>query len=124
MFRSKLTRVAAVLSVAFVAAAGGVARQALAGAEEKPVTPDLKALANGKGGTTLVDATLKWVEDAKGKPALHVRPKKGGAVILLDGIEFTNGVIEFDVLGQSSPPQSNFLGFAFRAVDATTHDAV
>jgi hypothetical protein len=33
-------------------------------------------------------------------------------------------VIEFDVLGQSGPPQSNFLGVAFRVVDATTHDAV
>src|SRR5262249_38928647 len=89
----------------------------------KSVTPDLKALADGKGGTVPADATLKWVEDAKGKRALKVQPKKGDAVILLDAIEFTNGVIEFDALGQSGPPGSNFLGIAFR-VDAKTHDTV
>jgi hypothetical protein len=93
-------------------------------AQEKTVTPDLKALADGKWGTIPPDATLKWVEDAKGKPALKVQSKKDDTVILLDGIEFTNGVIEFDALGQSGPPGSNFLGFAFRVVDAKTHDAV
>jgi hypothetical protein len=93
-------------------------------AEEKTVTPDLKALADGKGGTVPADTTLKWVKDAKGRAALKVQPKKGDAVILLDGIQFTNGVIEFDALGQSGPPGSNFLGVAFRVVDAKTHDAV
>jgi hypothetical protein len=96
----------------------------LAMAQEKPIIPDLKALAEGKGGTILVDATLKWVEDAKGKPAIRVQPNKDGTIVLLDRIEFTNGVIEFDVLGQSAPFQSNFLGFAFRVVDARNHDAV
>src|SRR5262249_25691624 len=76
------------------------------------------------GGTIPADATLKWVEDAKGKPALKVQAKEDDMVILLDRIEFTNGVIEFDALGQSGPPGSNFLGFAFRVVDAKTHDAV
>src|SRR5262249_42867352 len=94
-------------------------------AQEKAVTPDLKALADGKGGTIPADATLKWVEDAKGKPALKIQSKKDDTVILLDRIEFTNGVIEFDALGQSGPPgRENFLGFAFRVVDAKTHDAV
>jgi hypothetical protein len=88
------------------------------------VTPDLKALADGKGGAIPADATLKWVENAKGKPALKVQSKKDDTVILLDRIEFTDGVIEFDALGQSSPIQSNFLGFAFRVLDAKTHDAV
>src|SRR5215470_17802291 len=36
-------------------------------AQEKAVTPDLKALADGKGGTIPAEATLKWVEDAKGR---------------------------------------------------------
>jgi hypothetical protein len=93
-------------------------------AQEKTTTPDLKALTDGKGGTIPADATLKWVEDAKGKPALKVRSNKDDTVILLDRIEFTNGVIEFDALGQSGPAGSNFLGFAFRVVDANTHDAV
>src|SRR5262245_20437848 len=93
-------------------------------AQEKAVTPDLKALANGKGGTIPAGATLKWVEDAKGKPALKVQSEKDDTVVRLDRIEFTNGVIEFDALGQSGPPQSNFLGVAFRVVDDETHDAV
>src|SRR5215831_5540955 len=93
-------------------------------AQKKTVTPDLKALADGRGGTIPADATLKWVEDAKGKPALKVQAKEDDMVILLDRIECTNGVIEFDALGQSGPPGSNFLGFAFRVVDAKTHDAV
>jgi hypothetical protein len=76
------------------------------------------------------DLSLTWVEDAKGKPALHVRPtkkefsEKDEWVVVLRGVEFTDGVIEFDVLGQSGPPQSNFLGIAFHYVDEETHDAV
>jgi len=96
----------------------------LATAQERTVTPDLKALADGKGGTVPADATLKWVADAKGKPALKVQSKRDDTVVLLDRIEFTNGVIEFDALGQSGPQGSNFLGVAFRVVDAATHDAV
>jgi hypothetical protein len=92
-------------------------------AQERTIRPDLKALADGKGGTIPTGATLKWVEDVKGKPALKIQAKEG-TVIPLDRIEFTNGVIEFDALGQSGPPQSNFLGFAFRLVDAKTHDEV
>ena len=93
-------------------------------AQEKTVTPDLKALAEGKGGAIPAEATLKWVEDAKGRPALRAQSRSDDTVVRLDGIEFTNGVIELDVLGQSAPPQSNFLGIAFRVVDAKTHDAV
>jgi hypothetical protein len=45
-------------------------------------------------------------------------------MIVLNDIDFRNGVIEFDALGQSEPPQSNFLGVAFRIVDEQIHDAV
>src|SRR5262249_28033140 len=65
-----------------------------------------------------------WVEDAKGKPALKVQSTTDDTIVRLDNIEFTNGVIEFDALGQSGPPQSNFLGIVVRVVDATTHDAI
>jgi hypothetical protein len=67
-------------------------------AQQKTIQPDLKALADGKGGTIPAEATLKWVDDAKGKPALKVQSNK---LIILDGIELMNGVIEFDALGQS-----------------------
>jgi hypothetical protein len=93
-------------------------------AQQKAIRPDLKALADGKTTTIPADVTLKWVEDARGIAALKVQSKKDDTVILLDRVEFTNGVIEFDALGKSEPPGSNFLGFAFRVVDAKTHDAV
>jgi len=93
-------------------------------AQERPILPDLKALASGTSGTIPAGATVKWVENTKGKPALHIQSTRDDTVIPLNGIQFTNGVIEFDALGQSAPPQSSFLGVAFRVVDAATHDAV
>lgn len=99
---------------------------------QKTITPDLKAIAEGKGATTSASAPLKfeWFDDATGKPALKVQPTKQAFavddkwVVLLKDIAFTNGIIEFDALGQSDPPQSNFLGVAFHAVDDLIHDAV
>jgi hypothetical protein len=93
-------------------------------AQDKTIVPDLKALANKEGGTIPAGATLTWVENVKGKPALRIQSKSDDTVIILGEIQFTNGVIEFDALGQSSPPQSSFLGFAFRTADARTHDAI
>lgn len=97
---------------------------------KKTITPDLKAVADGKGAKVPSGVSLKWVEDAKGKAALKVQPtkkefsEKDEWVVLLTDIEFTDGVIEFDALGQSEPPQSNFLGVAFRVADEKTHDAI
>lgn len=44
--------------------------------------------------------------------------------MLLPDIAFTDGVISFNMLGQSSPPQSNFLGVTFRALDSHAHEVV
>ena len=94
------------------------------------ITPDLKGIAEGKGAKVSASIHLEWIDNVKGKPALKVQPIKQEFsvedkwVVLLNDIEFTNGIIEFDALGQSDPPQSNFLGIAFHAVDDRTHDAV
>jgi hypothetical protein len=94
------------------------------------IAPDLKIIAEGKGVKLPAEVSVQWVEDAKGKPALLVKPTKKDFfvdddwVITLPGIEFTDGVIEFDALGQSDPPQSNFMGIGFRFVDEETHDAI
>jgi hypothetical protein len=101
-----------------------------ADAQQKTITPDLKAIADGKGAKIPDNVSLKWVEDARGKPALKIQAttkdfsEKEDWVIVLTGIAFTDGVIEFDALGKSDPPQSNFLGVAFRVVDEKTYDAV
>ena len=86
------------------------------------VTPDLKAVAAAKGSSG--NAVLEWVESAKGKPALKIQSKTDNAVVILQTPELADGVIEFDILGQSAPPQSCFIGMAFRVVDETTYDAV
>ena len=97
---------------------------------QKEIVLDLKAIADGAGVEIPAELSLKWVEDARGRPAWRVRPTKKAFfvedewIIVLTGVEFTDGVIEFDALGQSDPPQSNFLGVSFRFVDETTHDAV
>jgi hypothetical protein len=97
---------------------------------QKNIAPDLNAIADGKGVKIPANVSIKWVEDANGKPALKVQPTKKDFseedewVVVLIGIEFTDGVIEFDALGQSGPSQSNFLGVAFRVIDERTHDAV
>lgn len=40
------------------------------------------------------------------------------------GYQFSNGVIDIDLLGRSRPSGGSFLGVAFRIVDGQTHDAV
>jgi hypothetical protein len=101
----------------------------VARADEPPktITPDLKEVADGEGAKIPPGLSVGWVENVKGKPALKLQLTNrdlADGVLVLTGIEFTDGVIEFDALGQSGPPQSNFLGVAFRVVDEKTHDAV
>ena len=50
--------------------------------------------------------------------------KPGQNVVWLDGFEFSTGTLEFDAKGKSAPPQSCFVGVAFRTVDDKTYDAV
>jgi hypothetical protein len=77
----------------------------------EPTTPDLQKLANGRNA--------QWIAAAKGKSALQVKD-----LLWLDDVTFGNGTIEIDILGKSAPPQSNFLGIAFRGVDEKTYDCV
>jgi len=83
------------------------------------VTPDLRAVPDGqrwKGNT----GETKLIEN-DGVPAIEFN--KGG-IVWLDGFEFSSGTIEFDAKGKSAPPQSSFVGLAFRVVDAAIHDVV
>src|SRR5260370_22520248 len=108
-------------SVTLFIVLSGVARPAEA--QQKSITPDLKAMADGKGAKIPDNVSLKWAEDARGKPALKIQAttkdfsEKEDWVIVLTGIAFTDEVIDFDALGKRDPPQSNFLGVAFRVVD-------
>jgi hypothetical protein len=83
------------------------------------LTPDLKTVPDGKGWKG--DTAGTRVVEKDGAPAVEFN--KGG-VVWLDGLQFSAGTIEFDAKGKSAPPQSSFVGVAFRVVDAATHDAV
>ena len=85
------------------------------------LTPDLKAVPDGKGWKGSIGATKLVEKD--GRAAIEFN-KPGQNVVWLDGFEFNAGTIEFDAKGKSAPPQSSFVGVAFRTVDAKTHDAV
>jgi hypothetical protein len=85
------------------------------------LSPDLKAVPAGKGWKGGIDVTKLVEKD--GAPAIEFN-KSGENIVWLDGFEFRSGVLEFDAKGKSAPPQSSFIGVAFRTVDAKTHDAV
>lgn len=84
-----------------------------------PLKPDLTKAPAQEGWRFAPGTTASWVDDAKGRPAL-----KAKGIVWLEGTTFTEGTIEVDILGQSAPPQSNFLGIAFRGVDDKTYDCV
>jgi hypothetical protein len=83
------------------------------------VTPDLQKVSQGVGATIVNKSRVRWDANVKGKPALF-----SGSVIWLDGVNFTEGTIECDILGKSTPRGSNFLGIAFHAANATTFDCI
>ena len=83
------------------------------------VTPDLQKVSQGIGATIANKSKVRWDANVKGRPALF-----SGSVIWLDGVNFTEGTIECDILGKSTPRGSNFLGIAFHAANDTTFDCV
>ena len=85
------------------------------------LTPDLKTVPEGKGWKGSISATKLTEKD--GAAAIEFN-KPGQNVVWLDGFEFSAGTIEFDAKGKSAPPQSSFVGVAFRVAEAATHDAV
>ena len=85
------------------------------------LTPDLKAVPDGKGWKGSIGATKLIEKD--GAAAIEFN-KPGQNVVWLDGFEFNAGTIEFDAKGKSAPPQSSFIGVAFRVVEAAAHDTV
>jgi len=89
---------------------------------QAPETLDLTAV--GKDPRWQVAGRTYAVVDTVGKHALKLPLVPLMGLVWLKGYDFTNGVIEADLLGQSQPPQSSFVGVAFRVVDAQTYDAV
>ncbi|MCX6168862.1 MAG: hypothetical protein NTX65_05970 [Ignavibacteriales bacterium] len=86
------------------------------------ITPDIKTILNGEGWKgKFVSAELAKKESSD---ALMITKTEGDQFIWLDNFNFAYGIIEFDAKGKSSPPQSSFVGIAFRVVDEKTYDAI
>ena len=80
------------------------------------VTPDLKAVPEGKGWKGAVTATKLVEKD--GAAAIEF-DKLEPNVVWLDGFEFTSGTIEFDANGKSAPPTEHFRRRGFPPHDGT-----
>ncbi len=90
---------------------------------QQNIMPDLSTVPDGKGWKGSINVTKLVEKD--GATAIESATREDNQnVVWLDGFEFSAGTIEFDGKGQSGPPQSSFVGVAFRVVDAKTHDAV
>ncbi len=84
--------------------------------------PDLKAAVNGvtwNGKFTSAELAKKDSSDA-----VMITKTEGDHFVWMRNFEFDNGTIEFDAKGKSAPPQSSFIGVAFRVTDNDTYDAI
>lgn len=89
--------------------------------QQKTNEPDLAALVDSKS-LEVFNRSVSSFNDG-GKKGARMSESPGDGLAYLPGIEFANGVIEFDVKGKDVPQQS-FVGVAFHGVDGTTYDAI
>ncbi len=104
----------------FACAVGLSTASRIAG-QKKTIEPDLAELADGKGFKVFNRSVSSFNDGAK--KGVRLGENAGDGVAYLQGIEFTDGTIEFDVKGKDVQQQS-FVGVAFHGVDETTYDAI
>src|SRR5262245_6017950 len=90
-------------------------------AQKKAIEPDLAALAEGKG-LKVFNRSLSVLSDGARK-GVRLSESPGDGAAYLEGVEFADGAIEFDVRGKDVQQQS-FVGVAFHGLDEKTYDAV
>jgi hypothetical protein len=95
--------------------ASGVAGQ------QRTIAPDLTALVERRE-VQVFNRSVSSLTDGARK-GLRLNEIPGDGVAYLQGVEFANGTIEFDVRGKDVQGQS-FVGVAFHGVDGTTYDAI
>jgi hypothetical protein len=88
-------------------------------AQKKTLQPDLAKIADGKSWK-VTGHKVSLLEDG-GRKIVRFDQNSGQGIAWLEGVEFNNGVIEFDVRGKDEF-QKSFVGVAFRGVDEKTHD--
>lgn len=86
--------------------------------QAQTIKPDLQDLSQW----AVINRSVEAVNE-DGKKAVRINEAPGDGFMILKGIDFSNGVIEFDVKGKNVVQQS-FVGFAFHGQDEKTFDAV
>jgi hypothetical protein len=84
--------------------------------------PDLKTIAGGKGWTVFNRTVTVLEQD--GRTVAEFDAKPGDGMAKLEGLSFTTGEIECDILGRSVPVQGSFIGIAFGVQSPEAYDAV
>ena len=90
-------------------------------AQRNPVRYDLLEL-NKKGKLQVFNRSLTSFIDQKGN-AIRLSEAEGDGVAWLDGVDFSNGIIELDIKGKDML-QRSFVGVAFHCKDEKTLDAI
>jgi Domain of Unknown Function (DUF1080) len=107
--------------ISLAASATGLFTDSVLAGQKKIISPDLAGLADGKGLKIFNRGVSSLKEGAK--KGVRLTESSGEGIAYLQGVEFGNGVIEFDVRGKDVQQQS-FVGIAFHGVDGTTYDAI
>ena len=107
--------------VSAVFAAAGLFTASRVSGQQRTLEPDLAKLADGNGLEVFHRTASSFSDGAR--TGLRLSENAGDGVAYLQGIEFSNGTIEFDVRGKDVQQQS-FVGVAFHGVDGTTYDAI
>jgi hypothetical protein len=88
-------------------------------AQIKMIIPDLSR----KDNLQTVNRQLSLLTDRLGKPIVHLNANDGPGVGWINGLNFTTGIIEFDVKGKNVLQQS-FVGLAFHGVNDSTYESI
>jgi hypothetical protein len=107
--------------ISMVASAAGLFTVSQVMGQKKAIRPELIQLADGKG-LKVFNRSVSSLDDGARK-GLRLNERPGDGIAYLEGVEFANGTMEFDVRGKDVRQQS-FVGVAFHGVDESTYDAV
>jgi hypothetical protein len=107
--------------ISMVASGAGLFTAPDVAGQKKTISPDLAALTGGKG-LKVFNRSLSVLSDGSRK-GVRMSESPGDGVAYLEGVEFANGAIEFDVRGKDVQGQS-FVGVAFHGLDDKTYDAI
>lgn len=95
--------------------------QATVSVSQKPLVIDVQKLADNKG-IEVYNRELTPVTEEKYN-GISLSKEYGEGVAWIKGIDFSEGIIEFDVRGENVK-QHSFVGLAFHGVNDSTFDAV